>query len=72
MADIICYDMTVVLYAQKFVSKVFHSHYNAFIIKSLPEFVVKLWSLIDYRPLTVKSNFSSSDCQLFAILPYYY
>ena len=61
------------IYAQKFVGKVFHSHYNAFVIKSLPEFVVvNLWSLIDYRPLTVKSNSSSSDCQLFAILPYYY
>ena len=58
---------------KQFASKVFNSHYNAFVIKSLPEFVVvNLWSLIDYRPLTVKSNFSSSDCQLFAILPYYY
>ena len=53
--------------------KFFHSHYNALVIKSLPQFVVvNLWSLIDYCPVSVKSNFSSSDCQLFAILPYYY
>ena len=32
VADIICYDTTVVLYVQKFVGKVFHSHYNALLL----------------------------------------
>ena len=64
---IVCFVMTVLL------GEFFNSHFNAFVIKSPGAFsVVNLWSLQDYRPITVKSNSLSSDRQLYALLPYYY
>ena len=73
IVDILCFEMTVVLYVQRYVGELFHSHFNGFVIKSHGAFaVVNLWSLQDYRPVTVKSNFLSSDHQLYALLPYYY
>ena len=71
VVDILCYELTVLLYVQKYIGDFFSSHYNAFVIKSIAHFVVvNLWNLQDYRPITVKSNFSSSDHQSYALLPY--
>lgn len=73
VVDVLRFEETVLLYVQKYIGEFLNSHYNAFVVKSHGEFiVVNLWSLCDYRPVTVKYNFVPSDHQLYAILPYYY
>ena len=72
VVDILFYESTVLLYVQKCTGDFFSSHYNAFVIKSKARFVVvNLWNLPDFRTITVKSIFSSSNYQLYALLPYY-
>ena len=49
--DILCFDAIVLLYVQKYVSEVFDSHFNAFIIKSTGEFIVlNLSNISDHCP----------------------
>ena len=73
VADILCYDSTVILYAQKFLGEVFISHYNAFCIRSNGDFcALDLLALQDYRPIVVRSSFFRCDRELYALLPYYY
>ena len=58
VVDIACHESTVLLYVQKYIANFFSSHYNAFVINSIAQFVVvNLWTLQDYHPVTVKSNF---------------
>ena len=61
VGEIFCFEASVLLHV-----------YNAFVIKSSGEFLVNLWCLQDYRPVSVKSSFSSSDSSLCALMPYYY
>lgn len=73
VADILCYDSTVILYVQKFLGEVFISHYNAFCIRSNGDFcVLDILALQDYRPIVVRSSFFPCDRELYALLPYYY
>ena len=71
--DILCFDAIFLLYVQKYVSEVFDSHFNAFIIKSTGEFIVlNLSNISDHRPVIVKSNFVPSNKEMYALLLYYY
>ena len=71
--DILCFDAIFLLYVQKYVSEVFDSHFNAFIIKSTGEFIVlNLSNISDHWPVIVKSNFVPSNKEMYALLLYYY
>ena len=54
IVDILCFDAVVLLYVQRYVGEIFNSHFNAFRVKSIGEFVVvNLWSIQGHRTVTV-------------------
>ena len=70
--DILCVNLTCLLYVQVYIGELFSSHYNGFVIKTHGDFsVVNVDTLQDYRPITVRPTFVTSQ-YLYALMPYYY